>query len=62
MGTVEEGNGEHAYTRSQAHGDAGKKGLFRSVEAAGSDILGHEGTHGLHEGAGNQHDETADFL
>ena len=62
MGAVEEGKGEHAYPRGQAHGDAGEKGFLRPVEPPGSHVLGDEGAHGLHEGAGNEHDEAADFF
>ena len=53
-------NEDHA-AKAKAHADPGKHGLFGALGIAGAHILRHEGRHGLHEGAGDQHGEVDDL-
>ena len=57
-----EGDSKHDHRQTCGDCDGITQGLFRPVVFPGSDILRDEGSHCLHEGGGDQHDEAADAL
>ena len=59
--TLEPDESKNEAAKDQTNADSGEHGLFCPFQIACTDILGNEGRHGLHQGAGDQHCKVDNF-
>lgn len=59
--TLKPDEGKDKAAEDQTNADSGEHGFFGPFQIACTDILGNEGRHGLHQGAGDQHCKVDNF-